>query len=515
MPDNIEHNEVTGQPAEPVAETGADTSPLMQPAPEAPDSQNPARRVTPWAWIIGCGVLLVCLVGAGLLGALSLRQAAVALKEVAAVAPTPTPTRRPAATATWPPTATATQPPATATLLPPLSTITPMPTATGPTPTAGPTQHPDCTDPLGCVVVEPLAPVYIAAALALSGLERDMGRDSQYGVEIAIDLKDNILGHPISLIVEDEECSVVRGTIAIRAIVSDPQVVGIIGTSCDVSASVAAMIVSRAGYVMISPSHAIFDVTDELTHETGYLRTSQNELVQAAAMAEFAFNGLGVRRAGVVHDYYAETEKMASAFRDSFVALGGEIVAYEGIEDWVGDATPALQRIAEAGPPDLIYFPVGVEAGEMIARQVRGVAGLENVILASWPWAFGLELLADADEPADGAYIAAESMVFENDDYYRLLEEYIVTYETEPLFFFHAHAYDATMLLMNAVEQVAQVTGDGSLLIGRQALRDALYATSGYQGATGVLTCTPTGDCADAETAIFQLQDGEYWPVQR
>jgi len=497
----------------------------MQPTPDAPAIEDavrhPARGVTPWVLLIGCGMLLICLVGAGLMGALSLGPAAVVLRQIAAVEPSPTATRVPAATATGTPAPTATRPPAaTVNLLPPLVTITrpataaAPPTATGPAPTAGPTQHPDCTDPLGCVVVQPLAPVYIAAALALSGPEQDLGLDSRYGVEIAIDLKDSILGHPIGLILEDEECSMVRGTTAIRAIVSDPQIVGVIGTSCDISASVAAMIISRAGYVMISPSHTIFDVTDELTHEAGYLRTAQNELVQAAAMAEFAYNELGVRRAGVIHDYYFETEEMANVFRDTFSELGGEVVAFEGIEEWVEDVTPDLQLIAEAGPPELIYFPVAPEMGAKIVRQVRGVAGLEDVMLASWAWGFGEELLEDAARPAEGAYMAMESMLFENDDYYRLLEEYIVTYEVEPLHFFHAHAYDATMLLMNAVEQVAQVKEDGSLLIGRQALRDALYATSGYQGATGILTCTPTGDCADAATIIFQLHDKLFTPVQ-
>jgi branched-chain amino acid transport system substrate-binding protein len=43
---------------------------------------------------------------------------------------------------------------------------------------------------------------------------------------------------------------------------------------------------------------------------------------------------------------------------------------------------------------------------------------------------------------------------------------------------------------------------DGTLHVGRQALRDAIFATSNFSGLTGNLTCTPTGDCADPKIAV-------------
>ena len=52
---------------------------------------------------------------------------------------------------------------------------------------------------------------------------------------------------------------------------------------------------------------------------------------------------------------------------------------------------------------------------------------------------------------------------------------------------------------------------DGSLSIPRTALRDAVFATSGYEGLTGIITCTELGDCAtDVTIGIF---DGPNWPV--
>jgi ABC-type branched-subunit amino acid transport system substrate-binding protein len=67
-------------------------------------------------------------------------------------------------------------------------------------------------------------------------------------------------------------------------------------------------------------------------------------------------------------------------------------------------------------------------------------------------------------------------------------------------------------ILFDAVESVAVDNGDGSLTIPRQALRDAIFATSGYQGITGTITCTELGDCAtDVTIGVFEAPG---WPVE-
>jgi ABC-type branched-subunit amino acid transport system substrate-binding protein len=57
-----------------------------------------------------------------------------------------------------------------------------------------------------------------------------------------------------------------------------------------------------------------------------------------------------------------------------------------------------------------------------------------------------------------------------------------------------AYAYDATVILIRAIERVAVVDEAGNLLIGRQALANAVRATPGYQGITGVISFDSQGD---------------------
>ncbi|MFW5854593.1 MAG: ABC transporter substrate-binding protein, partial [Thermodesulfobacteriota bacterium] len=68
-------------------------------------------------------------------------------------------------------------------------------------------------------------------------------------------------------------------------------------------------------------------------------------------------------------------------------------------------------------------------------------------------------------------------------------------------------AYDAADLLMTAIEAVAVPGPDGRLHIGRQALRDRLYAVDDFEGVTGVLDCDRFGDCALPVFDVLRLDD--------
>jgi branched-chain amino acid transport system substrate-binding protein len=91
--------------------------------------------------------------------------------------------------------------------------------------------------------------------------------------------------------------------------------------------------------------------------------------------------------------------------------------------------------------------------------------------------------------------------------YEAFIAQYKSTYGETPIAALHAHAYDAANLVFKAIETVAVQDQDGTLHIGRQALRDELYATTGYQGLTGSLTCDKFGDCGAARFNVMRLDD--------
>jgi ABC-type branched-subunit amino acid transport system substrate-binding protein len=59
---------------------------------------------------------------------------------------------------------------------------------------------------------------------------------------------------------------------------------------------------------------------------------------------------------------------------------------------------------------------------------------------------------------------------------------------------FSPYQYDATGILLRALDQTAALQADGSLVIDREALRAAVRSTSGYPGITGPITFETDGD---------------------
>lgn len=64
---------------------------------------------------------------------------------------------------------------------------------------------------------------------------------------------------------------------------------------------------------------------------------------------------------------------------------------------------------------------------------------------------------------------------------------------------FYPLTYDATGVLLTAIDQVAQIAPDGSLVTGRQALAEAVRATENYPGITGTITIMNNGDLLPPE----------------
>jgi branched-chain amino acid transport system substrate-binding protein len=373
----------------------------------------------------------------------------------------------------------------------------------------------ECTDPLGCVDVAPGDPVRIASALVISGPNTDLGTDSQYGVEIAIDFKEELLGHPIELQAEDDGCSAEGGQTAGQKIVSDPSIVAVVGTSCSGAGVPMSKVISDAGYVMVSPSNTAPVLTDPASHEAGYLRTAHNDKVQGKAMAEYAYNELGVTTAAAIHDGDPYTEGLARVFADEFEALGGTIVEFTAVNKGDTDMRPVLTAVAAAGPPEFMYYPVFTAEGGFITKQAKEVAGLEDTILAAADGMISDAAIEAVGEAGEGMYFSGPDLSFSGSTYDKFLAAYVDKYGSEPISVFHAHSFDAANMIFACVEEVADQDNDGTLHIGRQALRDCLFSTSNFQGITGNLTCDQYGDCADPKISVSQLQNGEYvriWP---
>jgi len=367
-----------------------------------------------------------------------------------------------------------------------------------------------CTDPLGCVEIAAGDPIKIGYALVTAGPNSSLGEDSVRGIEIAVDdMGGEIMGHPVEIVGEDTGCSPEGGQAAATKLASDTSLVAVVGTSCSSEARVGAPILSEAGLSMISPSNTAPDLTDPAKHVAGYFRTAHNDLVQGRVAAEFVYNDLGLKKAATIHDGSLYAVGLATAFADAYKELGGEIVSEQAVNVGDTDMRPVLTTIAAAGP-EFIYYPIFTAEAGFVTSQAKEVPGLENVKLGAADGSFSQDFVNAAGEAAKGMYLSSPDFSAFGDAYQEFLKKHEAKYGEPPLSAFHAHAYDATNMIAAAVEKVAVQNGD-TMVIGKQALRDAIAATKDFQGLTGNITCGETGDCADPKIAVYEVTDTTAW----
>jgi branched-chain amino acid transport system substrate-binding protein len=400
----------------------------------------------------------------------------------------------------------------------PTPTEAPPPVVTEAPVTEAPTEAPaafECTDSIGCVDVAPGEPIHLAYLMVIAGPDETLGIDSRTGVEVAIDLKGQVLGHDVQLTGEDDGCSAEGGQAGGTKLAADPSIVAVIGTSCSSAARVAVPLLSQAGFVIISASNTAPDLTEEGNPNNfpGYLRTAHNDVVQGAAAAKFAFEEAGVTKAATIHDGSLYAEKLQEVFANTFKELGGTITTQEAVDPNATDFKSVLTSIA-TGQPEFIYLPIFVKAGSLIVNQAKQVPGLETVRLMGADGMFSPDVPEGAGDAVEGLNVSSPDTAAFTADYETVfLPKYKeLSGQDTPISIFHAHAFDAANMIFAAIEEVAVQDADGTLHIPRQALRDAMYATADYPGLTGNLTCTPTGDCADPKIAVYEYHAGEYPP---
>ena len=377
-----------------------------------------------------------------------------------------------------------------------------------------------CTDDIRCVEVEEGELINIASMIVSSGPVSFLGDDQIGGIEIAVADYGPIHGHEISLRQEDALCSAEGGQTAAQKVASDPNIVGVLGTACSSAATAALPIISEAGLSMISASNTSPTLTDS-DHDAGgvwqpgYYRTAHNDLFQGKLAAEYAYNELGVRSVATIHDGSPYADKLQEVMGIEFENLGGT-VTYQGAVN-VGDTDmrPLLTEIA-SGAPELLFFPIFQPEGNFVAVQANEIAGLEDVILMGADGLFSQDFPGNTGTAVVGMYLTAPMV--QNEAYTELLQKWADMHGGNPPSAFHAHAYDATIMLLDAISAVAKADDSGNLLIGLQDVRDYLTSVDGFDGITGNLSCGSTGDCATGEAlGVFQITEdtlGGEWPPE-
>jgi branched-chain amino acid transport system substrate-binding protein len=363
----------------------------------------------------------------------------------------------------------------------------------------------------GKVVVKPGEKIKIAVVTDLTNVIPEFGLDIAQGAQTAasfLNEKGGIKGFEVEMFVEDDRCTGDDATTVANRVASDPKVVAVVGHICSGATIAASNVYEEARIVMVSPSATAVEVTSRGL--TVINRVAPLDSVQGVYDANFIYKILGARKIAVLHDNDTYGLGLATAVAEEFKRLGGEVVAFEGINVEDQDYRPVLTPLV-ALEPEVIFFGGYEQQAVLLAPQKNDV-GLQNAIFFGPDGIKGQAFIDGAGEAAEGTYASfPPELVYE--DFDARYEELFGVKPAE-LGPFHYHAADAAGLIFAALEKVSEIDAEGNLVIDREALIKAVRETKDYEGLTGTLTCAENGDCGATVFAIYVVEDGEFVQIE-
>ncbi|MDE0268687.1 MAG: ABC transporter substrate-binding protein [Acidimicrobiaceae bacterium] len=185
----------------------------------------------------------------------------------------------------------------------------------------------------------------------------------------------------------------------------------------------------------------------------------------------------------------------------------------ESREDGSENGTSAgSDDMVEATNIEALFFPIFRPEGDLIAEQVREVSGFENTVLLGADGLLSDDFLALPQ--SEGMYFSGPDLRYgsnTNEATGKTPEAFLVNYERfydeSPSAGFWGHSYDATTILLDAIEAASTVDGDQRLVIDRAGVRQYFDELRNYSGITGSLSCDTFGDCGAQKIAIIHHTD--------
>jgi branched-chain amino acid transport system substrate-binding protein len=344
------------------------------------------------------------------------------------------------------------------------------------------------------IIVAANQPVRIGASMVLTGPNGSAGSEDTHAIVTAISLwkqanGDDVKGHPIELVVEDDGCTDVDAArTAAERLLGTPGLVGVIGPSCSAGAESVLEMYDAAGIVLISGAATRTDLTSRQSPDSFFFRTIYRNELQGRLAGNFAKEGLKANTAFLIDDGEAYGQDFIDAAQAA-MEDHGIAVTRESVRRGQVDFADLARRVTSANP-DFVGFGGFNPEAALFYGQLRD-AGYGGTFGAGDAAASVKNFVEPVGEQAEGVYFAGCPLA--------LPEEFSDLFRTinggDPdASSFVAHTADAARILLDAVNTAAKEQPDGSLTIDPAELRDAVRATDLTDGISGDISLDERGD---------------------
>jgi branched-chain amino acid transport system substrate-binding protein len=348
--------------------------------------------------------------------------------------------------------------------------------------------------------------------IPLTGDIPKVGESSKFAAEMLKDeinaaggLKVGDKAYKLDFIYEDNESKAESATAAALKLITQDEVLALIGPQASKQAIPAGEVANSNKTPMISP----WSTNPQTTKDRPYVfRACFLDPFQGPVAANFVTEEFGAKKAAVLYDIASDYPKgLAEYFKQAFEKIHGpgSVVAFETFTTKDRDFSAQLTNIVKSGA-DVLFVPQYYDEVPLIVKQAQEL-GWKKPIMGSDSWGSAelMKLCGDACKgyffsthyAASGATGATKEFIDKYQAKYGYVPDDVA-----------ALTWDATKLLLLAIQNTKGLTGNVNK--DRDATRDQLAQVKDFEGITGKMTFTGTGDPVKCAVIVKINDKGEF-----
>jgi branched-chain amino acid transport system substrate-binding protein len=348
--------------------------------------------------------------------------------------------------------------------------------------------------------------------IELTGDIPKVGESSKYAAEIfkneinqAGGLKIGADSYQLEFVYEDNESKAESATAAGLKLITQDQVLAIIGPQASKQAIPAGEICESNKTPMISP----WSTNPKTTEGRPYVfRACFLDPFQGPVAANFASEEFKAKKAAVLYDIASDYPKgLAEFFKTAFEKQhgAGSVVAFETFTTKDADFSAQLTKIVKSDA-DVLFLPQYYAEVALIAKQAHEL-GWKKPIMGSDSWG-SAELMKLCGNDCKGLFFSTHYAAAGAKG---ATKEFIDKYQTKYGYVpddVAALTWDAIRLLVQALQNTKGLTGN--LDKDRDAVKDQLTQIKDFDGITGKMSFTPGGNPTKCAVIVKISDKGEF-----
>ena len=340
----------------------------------------------------------------------------------------------------------------------------------------------------GCGPGSKSEPYIIGGIFSVTGPQSYLGEPERNSMEMVaeeINAKGGVNGHPLKLVIYDDEGDVTKARLNAEKLLQKDEALAIIGPSLTPTSMTVLEITQKAKVPLISCAAAA-SITSPAQERTWVFKTAQTDQMAVSRIYQYC-QKQGIARVAILTMSTGFGVAGKEQLLSQAAKYGIEVLAQEVFGEKDTDMSPQLTKIRGTAAQAVICWGTG-PAPALVAKNLKQL-GLTIPLIQSHGVASKkfIELAGDA---AEGIILPAGKLVVykqlpDTDPQKAVCQEFAEKYQAKfkaPESSFGGYAYDAQRLLNAALTKAGSDPAK---------IRDALEGTRNFVGVSGVFNMSP------------------------